>query len=191
MSETKVRDLTGKLAEACAERDRAVALKVGAEAQAAYFLQCVLERGDEIKALKTQVAVLIRERDEFKGEHEVEAPVEETGLETIARWVREQKAILAETQTGIFDSGMRCVTEGGEIFFVDPEEVEGAVAALARVRGPACSNAECPDYDGEHPYHQNAAVEAHEAAQVPLREENERLRAQISKMTELIGIEPA
>lgn len=36
---------------------------------------------------------------------------------------------------------------------------------LAKLNGPKCLNAECEDYDGEHPYHENVAVKAHEAGQ--------------------------
>ena len=67
-----------------------------------------------------------------------------------------------------------------EISDVQQAEIEGLKGSLSRLRGPECQDKECPDYDGEHPYHENVAVKAHERAQVPLREENEQLRADLS-----------
>ena len=57
--------------------------------------------------------------------------------------------------------------------------------------GPKCANAECPDYDGMHPYHSTLASKAFDAGQAVMRGENEALRVQIAKMAELIGTEPA
>lgn len=43
-------------------------------------------------------------------------------LETLRRWVQWYKAKLdADPNGGIFDTSMRCVTEGGEIIYLDPE----------------------------------------------------------------------
>lgn len=60
-------------------------------------------------------------------------------------------------------------------------EVERLTAELEKFRGPVCPSAECPDYDGEHPYHQNVAVKAHEECQRRLRPEIERLRAALAE----------
>jgi predicted nucleic acid-binding Zn-ribbon protein len=59
-------------------------------------------------------------------------------------------------------------------------EIEALKENLARVRGPECQSKECLDYDGEHPFHQNIAALAHERAQKPMREEIERLKAELT-----------
>lgn len=48
-----------------------------------------------------------------------------TGLEGVVRWVKDSKAaIAADPNGGIFDTILRCVSEGGEVFYFDPEELE-------------------------------------------------------------------
>lgn len=62
-----------------------------------------------------------------------------------------------------------------EITDTQQAEIGGLRESLSRLRGPECQDKEYPDYDGEHPYHENVAVKA-----LPLREENEQLRADLS-----------
>jgi len=83
-------------------------------------------------ALTNENARLQAEVTEYKGLREHAPLDEESGLAQIARWVREYKEDLAKSNEGIFDSGLRCVSEGGEVFFVDPEEIE---EVMARVQG--------------------------------------------------------
>lgn len=58
-------------------------------------------------------------------------------------------------------------------------EVERLKDELRQIHGPECLDGDCPDYDGEHPYHHSAVVKAHEAGQKVVREEYERLKAEI------------
>lgn len=62
----------------------------------------------------------------------------------------------------------------------DLDEVSGYIGLEAHVRraverlnafqGPKCLDQECPDYDGEHPYHQSLQVKAHETGQAKMRQ---------------------
>ena len=52
--------------------------------------------------------------------HAIKPPIGTDGLSALVAWVKAYKA-----QPGVmFDSGMKCETEGGEVFYIDPEEVE-------------------------------------------------------------------
>lgn len=84
-----------------------------------------------VKTLEDRLREFHREEDGIDINH-VE---ERDGVEGIARWVTEYKARLAREGGGMFDSGLRCVSEGGQVFYVDPEEIEALVARVKTLEG--------------------------------------------------------
>ena len=55
---------------------------------------------------------------------------------------------------------------------------------LDKLLGPECLDKNCEDYDGEHPYHMNASVRAHEEGQKKLRGDLVAANARIDKLLE-------
>jgi hypothetical protein len=103
----------------------------------------------EVQALEAEEAnheVCTNSWTDHPNEHEhPELSLEESGLAHVARWVREYKAKLAaDPEGGVFDSTLKCISEGGEVFYIDPEEIEAAEATAQKAR------AELEDYKGRN-----------------------------------------
>lgn len=58
---------------------------------------------------------------------------------------------------------------------------------LDRFLGPECQDANCMDYDGEHPYHQNIGIRAHEEGQRKLRADLEHAHDRIRELKLELG----
>lgn len=132
-----------------AERQRAVDAEAELQKQSAAYeswqtlfneLRVLLDQQPEEDTLSA-VQRVVKERDAFTqrasslearlrdyhGEvdgEDVAHSDEHDGVSGIVAWVKKCKARLAETHAGIFDSSLRCVSEGCEIFYLDPEELE-------------------------------------------------------------------
>lgn len=72
----------------------------------------------ELYALKEAIEDLEREV-----EHDDDPASDLTGLEQIKAWMYEERARVT-AKGNLFDTGFRCVSEGGQVFYFDPEELD-------------------------------------------------------------------
>jgi hypothetical protein len=64
---------------------------------------------------------------------EIGGDANEPSMESLRRWVKKSREE-APARGGIFDTGFRCVSEGGEVFYFDPEEVSDYMDAADALR---------------------------------------------------------
>lgn len=83
-----------------------------------------------INDLEHEVARL---KDLVGNEDSEELDFDRTGLEQVRDWVKKERAEV-EARGNIFDTLMRCVTEGGEVFTIDPEEIERVMDEQEQLR---------------------------------------------------------
>lgn len=120
----------------------------------------------EHAAVATELEAVREERDTALKEANVELPA-------MAREVQQ-----AEAER---DRALELKVSAEELSSARALEVERLKDQLAGFLGPKCEAKECPDYDGAHPYHANAIEKAYEAGQKAVRDEYERLKAEIQQ----------
>lgn len=83
---------------------------------------------EELLELRARLLNYHREEDGFDAETTLctdprfTRDTDDSNLDVLRRWVNHVKAELdADPNGGIFDTSMRCVTEGGEIIYLDPD----------------------------------------------------------------------
>ena len=64
---------------------------------------------------------------------EIGGDANEPSMESLRKWVKKSREE-AEKDGAIFDTGFRCVSEGGEVFYFDPEEVSDYMDAADSLR---------------------------------------------------------
>jgi hypothetical protein len=66
-------------------------------------------------------------------QEEIGGNANEQSMESLRKWVKKSREE-AELKEAIFDTGFRCVSEGGEVFYFDPEEVSDYMDASDALR---------------------------------------------------------